>query len=110
MSVYLSVALRRQLEAADDHCCDYCQTGQFNSGQRMVPDHVVPESKGGITEYENLCFACRLCNEFKGSRVTGIDPATGQTVSLYHPRQQAWAEHFVWEDSGTRILGITAVA
>jgi hypothetical protein len=109
MSVYLSVELRRQLEAADDHCCAYCQTGQFNSGQRMVPDHVVPESKGGITEYENLCFACRLCNEFKGSRVTGIDPATGQTVTLYHPRQQAWAEHFVWEDSGTRILGITAV-
>lgn len=47
MSIYLPAAVRRQLEEADDHRCAYCQTSQANSGQRMVPDHIVPESQGG---------------------------------------------------------------
>jgi hypothetical protein len=109
MSIYLPTELRLQLEQADDHCCAYCQTVQANSGQRMVPDHIVPESQGGQREFENLCFACRLCNEYKGAKTTGIDPQTGETTALFHPRQQIWAEHFAWEENGTRIIGLTAV-
>lgn len=109
MSVYLSGKLRRQLEEADDHRCAYCHTTQFNSGQRMVADHIIPESKGGETAFENLCFACHLCNEFKGSRTIGVDPITGQPVPLFHPRQQSWFDHFAWEESATRVIGVTAV-
>ena len=109
MSIYLPDELRRQLEEADDHCCAYCQTLQANSGQRMVPDHIVPESKGGERAFANLCFSCRLCNEFKGARTVGVDPLTGAMVSLFHPRQQSWYDHFAWEASGTRIVGLTAV-
>ncbi len=109
MSIYLSEELHRQLEEADDHHCAYCQTLQANSGQRMVPDHIIPESKGGEKVFENLCFSCRLCNEYKGSRTAGLDPLTGRTVSLFHPRQQSWHDHFVWEESGTRIIGLTAI-
>ena len=109
MSIYLSGELRRHLEEADDHCCAYCQTLQANSGQRMVPDHIFPESKGGKRTFENLCFYCRLCNEYKGSQTTGIDPLTNNNISLFHPRQQLWSEHFVWEEDGTHIVGLTAV-
>jgi hypothetical protein len=109
VSIYLSERLRHQLEEVDDHCCAYCQTLQANSGQRMVPDHIIPESKGGKTAFENLCFACRMCNEFKGSRTAGIDPLTGQITPLFHPRRQNWFDHFGWEDSGSRIIGLTAV-
>lgn len=109
MSLYLSEELRRQLEEADDHRCAYCQTSQVNSGQRMVPDHIIPVSKEGETTFGNLCFACRTCNEFKGSCTTGIDPLTGQTMPLFNPRQQDWFDHFAWEDGGTRIVGLTAV-
>jgi hypothetical protein len=109
MSIYLPGELRRQLEEADDHRCAYCQTSQANSGQRMVPDHIIPESKGGERVFENLCFACRLCNEFKGSQVTSADPLTGQVLPLFHPRQQNWQDHFSWEESGTRITGLSAV-
>jgi hypothetical protein len=109
MSIYLPGELRRQLEEADDHRCVYCQTSQANSGQRMVPDHIIPENKGGERVFENLCFACRLCNEFKGSQVTGVDPLTGQVLPLFHPRQQNWQDHFAWEESGTRITGLSAV-
>lgn len=109
MSIYLPAELRRQLEEADDHCCAYCQTLQANSGQRMVPDHIVPESQGGERIFENLCFACRLCNEYKGARTASVDPQTGQTTALFHPRQQIWQNHFAWEEGGTRIIGLTAV-
>jgi 5-methylcytosine-specific restriction endonuclease McrA len=62
MSVYLPGNLRRQLEEVDDHRCAYCQTTQANSGQRMVPDHIIPVSRGGQTIFENLCFSCRMWN------------------------------------------------
>jgi hypothetical protein len=97
------------LEEADDHRCAYCQTLQANSGQRMVPDHIAPKSIGGETVFANLCFSCRLCNEFKGSFTTGIDPLTSQTMPLFHPRQQIWSDHFAWDESGIRIIGLTAV-
>jgi hypothetical protein len=109
MSVYLPGELRRQLEEADDHRCAYCQTLQANSGQKMVPDHITPESMGGKRVFENICFSCRLCNEFKGSRTVGTDPLTDQIVSLFHPRSQNWPDHFDWEESGTRIIGLTAI-
>jgi hypothetical protein len=109
MAIYLPEELRRQLEGADDHCCAYCQTCQANSGQRMVIDHIIPESRTGETRFENLCFACRMCNEYKGAHSHGQDPLTGRTTPLFHPRQQAWADHFAWDPTGSRIIGLTAV-
>ncbi|MFZ0546195.1 MAG: HNH endonuclease [Candidatus Promineifilaceae bacterium] len=109
MSIYLPGELRRQLEEADDHRCAYCQTSQANSGQKLVPDHIIPESKGGERAFENLCFACRLCNEFKGPQTTAKDPLTNDWVSLFNPREQSWQEHFAWDASGLKIDGLTAV-
>lgn len=109
MSVYLPEELRRQLEETDDHRCAYCFTLQANSGQRMVPDHIIPMSKGGETAFANLCFSCRLCNEFKGSCTAWADPLTGEVVPLYHPRQQKWSDHFAWDGSGAIVIGVTAV-
>lgn len=33
----------------------------------LTCDHVVPESKGGVTEFENLQTMCRSCNSKKGA-------------------------------------------
>jgi hypothetical protein len=30
-------------------------------------------------------------------------------VRLFHPRRDRWADHFVWTDDGTLILGLTAI-
>jgi hypothetical protein len=109
MSVYLSAKLRRQLIEADDHRCAYCQTLQANSGYPMVAEHIYPRSKGGITTFDNLCFACHRCNEFKSSTVAAEDPLTGESISLFHPRQQNWSEHFAWSETGTHIIGLTGV-
>ena len=59
--------------------------------------------------FNNLCFACRRCNEFRSSATAACDPLTGEIVPLFHPRIQMWNEHFAWEASGTRIIGLTAI-
>lgn len=109
MSVYLPVALRRQLEDADNGQCVYCQTRVDITGQALTTDHIVPTAAGGATTFSNLCRACRTCNEAKGEQIHATDPLTGERVSLYHPRQQSWTDHFVWDETGTRLLGITAI-
>jgi hypothetical protein len=109
MSTYLAVELRQQLLEADDQRCAYCQTTQANSGHPMVVDHVVPSRKGGKPEFDNLCFACHRCNEFKGATTVLEDPLSGEMTPLFHPRRQTWGEHFTWDATGIRLVGLTAV-
>lgn len=75
----------------------------------MTVDHIVPVSQGGATQFENLCFAYRQCNEFKGAQYAGVDPLTGERTPLFNPRQELWETHFSWDDSNTRVIGLTAV-
>lgn len=109
MSTYLSAELRHRLVEADDHRCAYCQTTQANTGQPMVVDHIIPEAQGGQTEFGNLCFACRRCNEFKGSTIRTRHPHTDEMVSIFHPRQHTWTDHFTWDAPGVRLIGLTAI-
>jgi len=105
----LSADLREQLLAADDRRCVYCHTTEANTGQPMTIDHILPQAQGGVTTFDNLCFACRRCNEFKGSATTARDPLTDEIVPLFHPRTQEWSKHFAWDASGTRVVGLTAI-
>jgi hypothetical protein len=56
---------------------------------------------------ENLALACPGCNLHKASRITAIDPVTGEEVRLFHPIRQLWSEHFWFK--GYQIEGLTAV-
>jgi hypothetical protein len=87
--------------------CEYCLTQEEVIGADMDVDHVVPEALQGPTEEANLCLACSRCNEYKGNRIAGADPVTGDTVALFHPRRQSWADHFFWDAQGTIIAGLT---
>lgn len=108
MSDKLPSLLRRRLIEADDHCCAYCQTCAATTGQPLTLDHILPRVQGGQTTFDNLCFACRQCNEFKGAQTSGVDPLTGERTPLFHPRLQRWEEHFAWDGSGSQLLGLTA--
>jgi hypothetical protein len=109
MSAYLTTELRRQLLEVDDHRCAYCQTTQANSGYPMVLDHIVPRSQDGATQFDNLCFACHRCNEFKGATTALADPLTEVLTPLFHPRRHSWEEHFTWDEAGIRVMGLTAI-
>jgi hypothetical protein len=59
--------------------------------------------------FDNLCCACRSCNEFKGKAITAHDPLTGEVVPLFHPRSQMWSDHFAWNAPATHLIGLTAI-
>jgi HNH endonuclease len=109
VSTYVSESLKSQIDAADSRRCSYCLTSEANSGIPMTYDHILPRSKGGTTTFENLCLACRTCNEFKSDIIKAEDPLKGEQSSLFNPRTQIWTEHFTWSLDSTRAEGLTAV-
>jgi len=56
---------------------------------------------------ENLCSACWDCNLTKQKRRVGLDPVSGSHVPLFHPNLQKWTEHFMWQENGAIVAGIT---
>lgn len=87
--------------------CEYCLAPQDFSNAPFAIEHIQPVAQGGRTVLENLAYACLGCNGHKADKVTGLDPQTGATVPLFHPRQQRWEEHFAWADSYSLVVGRT---
>ncbi len=53
---------RRAVFARDDWTCQYC-----GSRSNLTVDHVVPRSKGGSSNWENIVASCAPCNRRKGN-------------------------------------------
>lgn len=51
----------------DEWQCQYC--AQHFRTHELTFDHVIPRSKGGKTNWENIVAACRPCNSFKGDKM-----------------------------------------
>jgi 5-methylcytosine-specific restriction endonuclease McrA len=98
---------RRLVEERAQGCCEYCLSQAGFSTQSFSIEHIIPRDKGGETEIENLALSCQGCNNHKYTKTEGYDPTTREYVSLYHPRQQEWFNHFAWNDDCTLILGVT---
>jgi 5-methylcytosine-specific restriction endonuclease McrA len=67
---------RRALFARDEFRCQYC------GGFADSIDHIVPRSRGGQHEWENVAAACRPCNLRKRDRT----PAEAGMVLARPPR------------------------
>jgi HNH endonuclease len=87
--------------------CEYCTLQQAHSHLSHHIEHIIARQHGGPDELDNLALACHRCNFRKGPNLTGIDPLTGVIVGLFHPRQEAWLDHFRFAD--VRVGGLTAV-
>ena len=88
-------------------CCEYCWSQAQFSPDSFSVEHITPRSRGGSSELSNLALSCQGCNNRKYTSVEAIDSVTGDTVPLYHPRQQSWHAHFTWNPDYTLILGLT---
>jgi hypothetical protein len=104
---YISVELRRQVGGDFHQRCAYCHSPENLLNNFYHIDHIVPEGAGGETHRDNLCYACPLCNTYKGSQQRGRDPQTGRFTPLFHPRKQAWERHFTWSEDRKYIKGRT---
>jgi hypothetical protein len=76
------------------HRCEYCLIHENDAGFPHQVEHIVSRKHGGTSAFDNLAYACILCNRYKGSDVASINPKTGEAVRLFHPRHDRWMEHF----------------
>ncbi len=94
MSSDISEELRADVARRADHRCEYCLIHEEEAGFPHQVDHIVSRKHGGSSTSDNLAYACVVCNRHKGSDVASIDPRTGETVRLFDPRRDRWADHF----------------
>lgn len=57
---------RANVYARDGYRCQYC--GQKKIASQLNYDHVIPRSKGGKTNWENIVASCISCNLKKGDK------------------------------------------
>jgi 5-methylcytosine-specific restriction endonuclease McrA len=88
-------------------CCEYCRSQARFATQPFSTEHIIPRHWGGETTLDNLALACQGCNNHKYTKTEGYDPVSDKVVSLYHPRQQRWHDHFAWNDDFTLVIGLT---
>ena len=106
---YLSASVRQHVREAARGRCGYCLSPQRYVMGKLEVEHIIPRAQGGRDNESNLWLSCSLCNRYKGSQVTGVDPLSGATVVLFNPRTQVWSKHFRWSPDGTQIIGLTSI-
>ncbi|MBW4521275.1 MAG: HNH endonuclease [Scytolyngbya sp. HA4215-MV1] len=106
---YVSASLRQMVRDRAGECCEYCLIPEPLSLAAHQVDHIIAEKHGGKTTEENLALSCTLCNQAKGSDIASIDPETGETIRLYHPRQDPWTAHFCFAADSGMIQPLTAI-
>ncbi|MFN0120714.1 MAG: HNH endonuclease [Blastocatellia bacterium] len=89
------------------HGCEYCQTQWKYTAGRFSIEHVIPRSRGGQNDAENLALACQHCNNHKYNNTEGCDPATMESAPLFNPRTQRWRDHFEWDSDYRFVIGLT---
>jgi hypothetical protein len=91
------------------NCCEYCLSQARFSPDPLSVEHIVPRTGGGADDPSNLALSCQGCNNRKYTSTTAVDPVTGETVTLYHPRDHVWQEHFSWSPDFSLILAVSAI-
>jgi len=62
---YIPLNLRRAVIDRDGLHCVFCD--EDLTDKEIHLDHIIPESRGGPTTYNNLQVTCRKCNTSKGT-------------------------------------------
>ena len=90
--------------------CQYC--GEWFPVHELTFDHVVPRSKGGRTNWDNVVTACSACNVKKGGRLL-IKSGMRLNQKPYQPTTEdlhkngknfppnflhkSWMDHLYWD-------------
>jgi HNH endonuclease len=107
-TVQIPISLQRRVRLRAGERCEYCRISQAGQEATFHVDHVIPRIAGGVTALENLALACVSCSLRKGARTEAVDPASGDTTQIFHPRRHDWSDHFEANASG-EIVGLTAI-
>jgi len=69
-----TISSRKLLWITSNHMCPLCGVKMVNRGKCDLPnfatiDHIVPKSRGGTSNIENLRLICRKCNNKRGNQI-----------------------------------------
>ena len=80
---------RTRILVRDRYRCQYC--GHRGTAFDLTLDHIFPKSRGGRSVAENLCAACRTCNNRKGDRTPeeARMPLLANPSALYYGLERA---------------------
>ena len=87
--------------------CEYCGLAQAGQEATFHVDHITPVVAEGSTRLDNLALACVSCSLRKGARQFFVDPKSGDSVDVFHPRKNQWEDHFSW--LGSQVVGKTSI-
>ena len=93
MSNKIPADLERRVLVRDGYRCVYCQRGgpTFEDWANLCIDHFIPESKGGLTNVENLVTACHNCNTMKAAySFADIPAATKDLLTWWADMRRKW--------------------
>ena len=71
---------RKNVVIRDDSTCQYC--GDRFTEKDLTIDHIIPKSKGGSTDWENVVAACGHCNQIKSNYWLKDAPVTLLKIPL----------------------------
>ena len=77
---------RRAVLLRDAFTCQYC--GLQPGKEALTIDHILPRSRGGRTDWENVTTACGNCNRKKGNR---LPDEAGMTILHAPTRPRFWS-------------------
>lgn len=100
----VSETLRQSIRALYGFRCGYCGVTESESGGQLEIDHFLPQSQGGQDKLDNLVYACRTCNAFKGDYWP--PPGASSDLMLLHPRRDDLSTHIGSLPDG-RLIGLT---
>lgn len=104
----ISTSTRVLVKKEASYRCEYCgMAEEWEPYFAYHIEHIIAKQHGGTDDRGNLALACHHCNLIKGPNLTSIDPDSGETTLLFHPRKDSWTEHF--QRVVDRIEGRTAV-
>src|ERR1041385_7863439 len=95
----VTAALRKEIWRRARERCEYCLVPVEFDALPACVDHIIALKHVGHTNSENLALSCYHCNSFKGDNIAGLDPSDSKLTPLFHPRIDAWADHFSWNDA-----------
>jgi len=104
---YVRIEIRRQVIEQAQGRCEYCQCWVEYTTESFEVEHILPVSRGGTTSLDNLAYACSGCNGHKYNKISASDSLDRTEAPLYHPRKQRWQDHFGWDTTYTKVVGLT---
>jgi hypothetical protein len=107
MTSYVVAELRRLVQSRANGICEYCLIHEADTWLGCEVDHIISEKHGGLTDSENLAYACAFCNRGKGTDIASLAPSTGQLSRFYNPRTDRWSDHFAL--NGNLIEALTPI-